>query len=249
MINIYNFDGSILLQVPITENAKWERDLSTCNYIQLPFNDGKKRILPAGSYIVHTYYIDSVRKVTRRFVLLDPYEPEQADEMSWKYAPEFQHPEMILGRVPFYINTKNSQNEDIKQTNFPYVDTITNCANLITKFLNDELKLENCGWTVVLQNVSAYSIKVEFNDLDFRSALTAICNAIGKGCEWHIDYDNEVIYLGNVVINVVYGDVYITEDGKTLNKNTETLCSIDYKQPKNNKHWDIETYEKVKHIF
>lgn len=28
-----------------------------------------------------------------------------------------------------------------------------------------------------------------------------------------------------------------------------TLCSIDYKQPKNNKPWDIETYEKVKHLF
>lgn len=247
MINIYNIDGSVLMQVPITKDAKWERDMSTYNYISLPFNADVRIMLPAGAYIEHTYFIDEVRKVTRRFLLLEPYEPEQVDEMSWKYAPEFQHPEMILGKVPFYHNTKNSQNEDVHQTTFPFVGPLENLAYLITKFLNEEIKLENCAWKVVLQNVSAYTISVNFNDYDFRSALTAISNAIDNGCEWHIDYDNEIIYLGYVVMETQ--SIYKTEDGKTLKKNMGTLCSLDYKQPKNNKPWDIETYEKVKHLF
>lgn len=248
MINIYNIDGSVLMQVPITKDAIWERDMSTYNYISLPFNADRRTMLPAGAYIEHTYFIDEVRKVTRKFQLLEPYEPTQVDEISWKYEPQFQHPEMILGKTLFYINTKNSRNEDIHQTNFPFTDTLEKFAYLITKFLNEEIKLENSGWTVILHNVSAYSITVSFNDYDFRSALTAICNAIGNGCEWHIDYDNEIIYLGYVCIGDTTS-IYRTEDGKTLKKNTETLCSIDYKQPKNNKPWSIETLEKVKHLI
>lgn len=183
MINIYNIDGSVLMQVPITKDAIWERDMSTYNYIYLPFKTAVRIKLPVGAYIEHTYFIDEVRKVTRKFQLLEPYEPTQIDEALWRYEPYFQHPEMILGKVLFYINTKNSRNEDVHKTNFPFTDILEKFAYLITKFLNEEIKLENCGWKVVLQNVSAYSITVCFNDYDFRSALTAICNAIGNGCE------------------------------------------------------------------
>lgn len=249
MITIFDVNGNALMQVPITKEAKWERDMSTYNYIFLPFNAATKVVLPVGAYIEHTYYIDKVRKVTRKFLLLEPYEPEQINEMSWKYEPQFQHPEMILGKVPFYINTKNSQNEDIHKTTFPFTNTIDKFAYLITSFLNDEIKLENCGWRVIFQNVPAIAITVNFNDNDFRSALTAIVKAIGDNYEWHIDYDNEIIYIGFVCIENNQTQCYITEDGTILEKNSETLCSLDYKQTKNNKPWDIEMCEKVKHLI
>ena len=249
MITIFDVNGNALMQVPITKGAIWERDMSTCNYISLPFNAANKVVLPVGAYIEHTYYIDNVRKVTRKFLLLEPYEPIQINEMSWKYEPQFQHPEMILGKVPFYINTKNSQNEDIHQTSFPFTNTIDKFANLITSFLNDEIKLENCGWIVIFQDVPVKTITVNFNDNDVRSALTAIAKAIGDNCEWHIDYDNETIYIGFVCIKNNLTQCYITEDGTILEKNTETLCSLDYKQTKNNKPWDIEMCEKVKHLI
>lgn len=200
MINIYNIDGSILMQVPVTKEAKREEEMSKSDYISLSFNSDIKVTLPAGSYIVHTYYIDSVRKVTRRFLLLDPYEPEQADEMSWKYAPEFQHPKMILGKVPFYINTKNSQNETIKQTNWSFVDTPDAIMTYICDFLNKDLQFGSCGWKPVLTGKLKNSLNVSFSDNDVLSLLSAVANAAGDKCEWHIDYDNEVIYLGNVVI-------------------------------------------------
>lgn len=200
MINIYNIDGSILMQVPVTKEAKREEEMSKSDYISLSFNSDIKVTLPAGSYIVHTYYIDSVRKVTRRFLLLDPYEPEQADEMSWKYAPEFQHPKMILGKVPFYINTKNSQNETIKQTNWSFVGTPDAIMTYICDFLNKDLQFGSCGWKPVLTGKLKNSLNVSFSDNDVLSLLSAVANAAGDKCEWHIDYDNEVIYLGNVVI-------------------------------------------------
>lgn len=155
MKTIFDVNGNALMQVSITKEAKWERDMSTCNYISLPFNAAIKVVLPVGAYIEHTYYIDNVRKVTRKFLLLEPYEPIQINEMSWKYEPQFQHQEMILGKVPFYIKTKISQNEDIHQTSFLFTGIIDKFAYLITSFLNDEIKLENCGWRVILQNVPA----------------------------------------------------------------------------------------------
>ena len=248
MINIYNADGSVLMTVPTTKEAKWVRDMSTYNYISLPFNAAVKVVLPVGAYIEYTYYIDDVRTVTRKFLLLEPYEPTQINEMSWKYEPQFQHPEMILGKVPFYKKTKNSQNEDIHKTSFPFTNTIDKFAYLITSFLNDEIKLENCGWNVILQDVPAKAITVNFNDYDVRSALTAIVKAMGDNYEWHIDYDDEIIYIGHVCINDNRTQCYITEDGTILEKNTETLCSLDYKQPKDNKPWSIETQEALEGV-
>jgi hypothetical protein len=217
--------------------------MSTYNYISLPFNAAVKVVLPVGAYIEYTYYIDDVRTVTRKFLLLEQYEPTQINEMSWKYEPQFQHPEMILGKTMFYFVTRNSQNEEVHKTNFPFTGTYIELANLLTKFLNDDIKFGNCGYTVVFQGLSEFWKTINFNDVDFRSALNSIAQAIGDNCEWHIDYDNEIIYIGNVCINDNRTQCYIIEDGTILEKNTETLCSLDYKQPKDNKPWSIETQE------
>lgn len=200
MINIYNIDGSVLMQVPVTKEAKREEELSKSDYISLSFNAAIKVVLPVGSYIEYTYYVDTVRKITRQFLLLEPYEPTQSDEMSWKYTPEFHHPKMILGKVPFYINTKNSQNEDIRQTNWSFVGSPDNIMGKVCDFLNKDIKFGSCLWKAVVTNELKNSLNVSFSDNDVLSLLSAVANAAGDKCEWHIDYDNEVIYLGNVVI-------------------------------------------------
>lgn len=200
MINIYNIDGSVLMQVPVTKEAKREEELSKSDYISLSFNAAIKVVLPVGSYIEYTYYIDTVRKITRQFLLLEPYEPTQLDEMSWKYTPEFHHPKMILGKVPFYINTKNSQNEDIRQTNWSFVGSPDNIMGKVCDFLNKDIKIGSCLWKAVVTNELKNSLNVSFADNDVLSALSSIANAVGDNCEWHIDYDNEIIYLGKIII-------------------------------------------------
>lgn len=200
MINIYNIDGSVLMQVPVTKEAKREEELSKSDYISLSFNAAIKVVLPVGSYIEYTYYVDTVRKITRQFLLLEPYEPTQSDEMSWKYTPEFHHPKMILGKVPFYINTKNSQNEDIRQTNWSFVGSPDNIMGKVCDFLNKDIKFGSCLWKAVVTNELKNSLNVSFADNDVLSALSSIANAVGDNCEWHIDYDNEIIYLGKIII-------------------------------------------------
>lgn len=191
------------MQVPITKEAQREEELSKSDFISLSFSADCKIILPVGAYIVHTYYIDQTRKVTQRFSLLEPYEPVQTDEMSWKYTPEFQHPKMLLGKIPFYIKTKNSQNETIKQTNWIFVGTPDVIMGKICDFLNNDIQFGKCGWKSVLSGELKNSLSVSFSDNDVLSALSSIANAEGDTCEWHIDYDNEDIYLGKVVLDEV----------------------------------------------
>lgn len=201
MINIYNLDGEIIMQAPITKEAQREEELSKSDFISLSFSAACKIILPVGAYIVHTYYIDQTRKVTQRFSLLEPYEPVQTDEMSWKYTPEFQHPKMLLGKIPFYIKTKNSQNETIKQTNWTFVGTPDVIMGKICDFLNKDIQFGKCGWKSVLSGELKNSLSVSFSDNDVLSALSSIANAEGDTCEWHIDYNNEDIYLGKVILD------------------------------------------------
>lgn len=200
MIKIYDINDKLLMQAEITSAAKREQEMSKSDYISLSFSAAEKVILPVGAYINYTYKIDKVREVTRKFLLLESYEPTQSDECSWKYTPQFQHPKMILSKTPFFIYTRNSQNVEVKQNVWSFVGTTSVLSCKIANFLNKDLMFGECGWKVIFSNVTANTVNVSFSDNDFISALTAITNAIGDNCEWHIDYDDEIIYIGKVLI-------------------------------------------------
>lgn len=200
MIKIYDINDKFLMQAEVTSAAKREQEISKSDYITLSFSAAEKVILPVGAYINYTYKIDKVREVTRKFLLLESYEPTQSDECSWKYTPQFQHPKMILSKTPFFIYIRNSQNVEVKQNVWSFVGTTSVLSGKIADFLNKDLMFGECGWKVIFSNVTANTINVSFSDNDFISALTAITNAIGDNCEWHIDYDDEIIYIGKVLI-------------------------------------------------
>lgn len=203
MIKIYDIYEKVILQVEVTSEAKREEEMSKSDFISLSFRLCDKIILPVGAYIEYSYKIDKVRSVTRRFSLLEPYEPTQVDETSWKYTPEFQHPKMLLSKIPFYIWTKNSKGETIKQTNWAFNGSPLEVMDKVCKFLNEEIGLVDKGWTKNVTSTVVNTINVSFTDVDIISALTAISNAVGNNCEWHIDYDNEIIYLGNISIGEI----------------------------------------------
>lgn len=200
MIKIFDINDKLLMQAEVTSAAKREQEMSKSDYISLSFSAAEKVILPAGAYIYYTYKIDKVREVTRKFLLLESYEPTQSDECTWKYTPQFQHPKMILSKTPFFIYTRNSQNIEVKQNVWSFVGTTSVLSGKIANFLNKDLMFGECGWKVIFSNVTANTVNVSFSDNDFISALTAITNAIGDNCEWHIDYDDEIIYIGKVLI-------------------------------------------------
>lgn len=203
MIKIYDINDKLLMQAEVTSAAKREQEMSKSDYISLSFSAAEKVILPVGAYINYTYKIDKVREVTRKFLLLESYEPTQSDECSWKYTPQFQHPKMILSKTPFFIYTRNSQNVEVKQNVWSFVGTTSALSEKIKDFLNKDLMFGECGWKVIFSNVTANTINVSFSDNDFISALTAITNAIGDNCEWHIDYDDEIIYIGKVLVGAI----------------------------------------------
>ena len=213
MIKIYDINDKLLMQAEVTSEAKREQEMSKSDYISLSFSAAEKVILPAGAYINYTYKIDTVREVTRKFLLLESYEPIQSDECSWKYTPQFQHPKMILSKTPFFIYTRNSQNVEVKQNVWSFVGTTSALSGRIADFLNKDLMFGECGWKVIFQKVTANTINVSFSDNDFISALTAITNAIGDNCEWHIDYDDEIIYIGKVLVGAI---PVILEVGKNV---------------------------------
>lgn len=200
MIKIYDINDKLLMQAEVTSAAKREQEMSKSDYITLSFSAAEKVILPVGAYINYTYKIDKVREVTRKFLLLESYEPTQSDECSWKYTPQFQHPKMILSKTPFFIYIRNSQNVEVKQNVWSFVGTTSVLSGKIADFLNKDLMFGECGWKVIFSNVTANTVNVSFSDNDFISALTAITNTIGDNCEWHIDYDDEIIYIGKVLI-------------------------------------------------
>lgn len=203
MIKIYDINDKLLMQAEVTSAAKREQEISKSDYISLSFSAAEKVILPFGAYINYTYKIDKVREVTRKFLLLESYEPTQSDECSWKYTPQFQHPKMILSKTPFFIYTRNSQNVEVKQNVWSFVGTTSVLSDKIADFLNKDLMFGECGWKVIFSNVTANTVNVSFSDNDFISALTAITNAIGDNCEWHIDYDDEIIYIGKVLVGAI----------------------------------------------
>lgn len=213
MIKIYDINDKLLMQAEVTSAAKREQEMSKSDYISLSFSAAEKVILPVGAYINYTYKIDKVREVTRKFLLLESYEPTQSDECSWKYTPQFQHPKMILSKTPFFIYTRNSQNVEVKQYVWSFVGTTSVLSGKIANFLNKDLMFGECGWKVIFSNVTANTVNVSFSDNDFISALTAITNAIGDNCEWHIDYDDEIIYIGKVLVGAT---PVILEVGKNV---------------------------------
>lgn len=203
MIKIYDIYEKVILQVEVTSEAKREEEMSKSDFISLSFRLCDKIMLPVGAYIEYTYKIDKVRSVTRRFSLLEPYEPTQVNETSWKYTPEFQHPKMLLSKIPFYILTNNSKGETIKQTSWAFNGSPLGIMDKVCKFLNEEIGFADKGWTKSVTTTVSNTINVSFTDVDIISALTAISNAVGNNCEWHIDYDNEIIYLGNISIGEI----------------------------------------------
>lgn len=203
MIKIFDINDKLLMQAEVTSAAKREQEMSKSDYISLSFSAAEKVILPVGAYINYTYKIDKVREVTRKFLLLESYEPIQSDECSWKYTPQFQHPKMILSKTPFFIYTRNSQNVEVKQNVWSFVGITSVLSEKIKDFLNKDLMFGECGWKVIFSNVTANTVNVSFSDNDFISALTAITNTIGDNCEWHIDYDDEIIYIGKVLVGAI----------------------------------------------
>ena len=136
---IYNIQGQPIADVLITKSAVHEEELMKKNLVRLSWRDVEKRHYPVGTYIKP--FADKGDETP--YFLFQPYEPEQVNEVDYKYAPEFHHPTMYLGYVPYVNSTKNYDGQDITKLDWSYVGGTAELLADVCKAINAALKDAN----------------------------------------------------------------------------------------------------------
>ena len=196
-MKIYLPNGEELLEVPVKSTAEHEQELMKSDFIRLEWSQDKKTILPCGSYIV--YEKDNVK-----YRLFENYEPDEKDLGEFDYSPEFQHPIMWLGNVPFiHIDGDITSFETAdKETEWKYTGM---AANLVQEkfvpYLNkvgETITDIGTGWSAIVSADITATADCSFSSMDFLSALNHAASQYE--CEWHLDYENRILYFGTVSI-------------------------------------------------
>ena len=213
-MKIYSILGVEIADIPIQDNAVHERELMKSDFIRLEWSQSSLLELPCGSYIEY----DGVK-----YRLLKDYVPEQQSTLQWDYSPEFQHPIMMLGTIPFIHidgDTSSWKSAD-KESEWNWTGmAVTLIQEAFVPFLNKfGADNEEIGtdWTAVVDSDLKASETCSFQSMDFLSALTHAAQQFE--CEWHLDYDNKILYFGHV--NIMTEEL-VFEVGENIDKPTIT---------------------------
>ena len=178
------------LDVVVTQGAEHEEEMMKSDFIRLSWLDSVYRKFPVDAYIIP--FADGVR-----YSLLEPYEPEKTAEDTYKYEPQFQHPKMYLGKIPFVQNSYDSSSNPITLLEWQYSGFVT---TLLEKFCSEI----NSVFGFSGDDAFSYAIEGEIEDIvtaqfvaqDILSALANICNVLE--CEYHIDWTDRLLRFGHI---------------------------------------------------
>ena len=207
-MDIYNIYEKKILEVLKSKTAKHEEEMMKSNFVQLSWNDTSKKILEAGTYIVP--FADGVK-----YRLLDDYEPKQKTEASFEYAPKFQHPIMMLGKILFILTTGDTtsfQTAD-KETDWVYTGVASTIIQKIVDYINiigAEIPDIGTGWFAVIDADIIGSKTCTFSAMDVLSAISECCNQ--WSCEYYLHYETKALYFGKVGI----GDAVTLKVGENI---------------------------------
>lgn len=209
-MKIYSILGVEIADVPVQSNAEHERELMKSDFIRLEWSQSSLLELPCGSYIEYNGI---------KYRLLKDYKPEQQNTQQWDYSPEFQHPIMMLGTILFILvtgDTTSWQSAD-KETEWNWTGMAVNAINeVFVPFLN-KYGADNAdigtGWTAVVSTDTKASETLTFQSMDFLSALSHAAQQYE--CEWHLDYENKILYFGHINITT---EELVFEVGKNIDK-------------------------------
>lgn len=192
---IYGINGNKILDAILTESAEHEEELGKTNLVRLSWNSDIKITIPAGSYIIP--FGDGLK-----YRLLDSYAPSESDN-GFKYNPEFNHPLMLLGRIPFLYATKDADGNDIRQQEWSFDGLTAPALEYACDAINEALGITENKFTYTLcGNVdSAVSFSVSSNDI--LSVLSSIAQGCkNNACEWHLSWKHNTLYFGQISINL-----------------------------------------------
>lgn len=194
---IYSIDDNKLLDAILTESAEHEQELGKSDFVKLLWESDTKVTIPAGAYIVP--FADSLK-----YRLLDNYTPSETDK-GFKYEPEFQHPMMVLGRIPFLYATKDADGNDIKQQEWSFDGLTVTALEYACNAINEAFGIteESDKFTYTLCGTVDASVSFSVSSNDILSVLSSIAQACKENsCEWHLSWEHHCLYFGQIAINL-----------------------------------------------
>ena len=167
-ITIYSPGGAPLRTVSFDSNAEQVEDLMRVDYVQLHWESTDNTELPAGAYITFG---------GRKFTLLDPYSPEQSDELQHTYTPQFQSRIMEWGKIPyFHYNQAGGSTTPEREPDWSLTaNASTHLASVVAA-----LAAEGQGtWTIEIDDYmqSQGATTISFQTTDIFSGLNSIASA------------------------------------------------------------------------
>ena len=200
MIDIKNIQGETILSVPITEESVHVEELMKSDYVELSWNSDKNEEIPVGAYIM----LDG-----EKYSLLEPYNPEQKNEVEFQYKPQFHSEFISWGKVPFFMYSYDENNEITnREPDWSLTDNPANFMSVICKAIENET---GDTWTYAVDSSLNASASLSFQSVDILSALNSIASAFET--EWWIEKDSMIIHLSKSE----HGAVVSLEVGENIN--------------------------------
>ena len=207
-MKIYDKQNNKLFDVLITESAEYEQELMKSDFVKLQWNSVDNSVLPTDSYIIpFPDVIDPITEQPIRYSLLEPYSPVQKNEGEYQYEPQFHHPKMYLGKVPFthssrIIDEENSQVALTDAIEWSYAGSLSTLLEYFCECINKAFGLTDesdnkIGYEIVGEVPT--SVFATFSTQDILSALSNIATV--QECEWHIDWQLATLFFGHIKIS------------------------------------------------
>lgn len=216
-MKIYDKDERTILANPsVSKEAVHEEELMSSNFVKLTWYDRKRQILPVGAYVVP--FADGLR-----YILLDPYEPKAENHKKYKYEPQFQHPIMWLGKLPFIhlegdITSWETATKKLDWTYYGAPGTIAvqlvNYINWLSRVLPDFGAIFTEGWTAHVDEDLPPVVSLSFSSVDVLSGAAEIADK--SGCEYHFDFEQKFFYLGKVSYLRTEREPYVMKSGDNV---------------------------------
>lgn len=239
-INIYQqqtVDGSVrevaIYKTYISADSVHEEEMGMSNLIRLSFDGEDNVILPAGSYIK----VDGVK-----YRLLESYAPKAEGSRRYKYAPEFQHPVMLLSRTPYFHLDGNTSGEDFgqiwsnatKETEWSFYGYAETLVEDAVSYIKNYLQFQDSAlaaeigassWECVVDDFGKKVVEISVGAENIMSVISQAADQCG--CEFHFDFRQKILYFGDVA-NLLTSEPFVLKSGFNVTHANVTSNSEQY---------------------
>lgn len=229
MIRIVDPNGSYL-DIEVTSSCEHEQTLTT-DALHIVFSLPNKRKINAASYIL----LDGIK-----YTLISDVLPDASDECTFNYDLQFQHPKMLLSKLPFLFDDA---------TEWSYTGSAANLLYKVCRIIEEQTDDNEGAWTYILSLKQNKGIKasqsVSFSSVDILSALGSIADTFES--EYYIDYAAKTVYFGYIkMLSSVIAQAKAQIVAQTGSSDGWTFTHIDDNTQVHIDHLDIN--EKVCYI-